>query len=672
MNQEIPTELAQGRYTVGASIGHGGMAEVHLGTDTRLGRQVAIKIMRADFAEDKTFLSRFRREAHSVAMLNNPNIVSIYDTGEELVEDADGETHNVPYIVMEYVKGQTLRDILKENGALSVHDTEQIMLGVLNALEYSHRMGIVHRDIKPGNIMISDQGVVKVMDFGIARAMDDSATTMTKSQGVVGTAQYLSPEQARGEEVDMRSDLYSAGCVLYEMLVGRPPFVGDSPVAIAYQHVSETATPPSQLVPGLPRVWDQIVANAMAKERQNRYATAAEFKNDILRVMSNQPLGDRTAVLDPNTQAALADAGPATQQFNPFTDTTGIGAQPVGNAEPSRAEARAKKAKKKKIIIWSVVAGLIALLALTFGIIQLIHHSEAQIGTVPTITEDMTEARAKQLVEKAGFVFKAEQDTDSSKAKGMFTRQSPQGDTKLKKGSTVKVWFSAGPAQSAVPDVQGMSQAQATATLKKAGFVVGSTTSEDSPTIEKDMITRTDPKIGSVQPKGSSIILYISTGRTTVPDVSGKPKDEAQKILTDMGFSLTIQTQSSSDIEKDSVISTDPAAGNTVDQKSMITLVISSGPDQVSLPSVASASTVADAMNMLANRGVTVTLANGTQSDYVHVKVTDANGKDITNGGTVDKGSTITVFGSKPVVDNGQPQTGENNSADKSGSHSGQ
>ena len=284
----------------------------------------------------------------------------------------------------------------------------------------------------------------------------------------------------------------------------------------------------------------------------------------------------------------------------------------------------------------------------------------------------MTEARAKQLVEKAGFVFKAEQDTDSSKAKGMFTRQSPQGDTKLKKGSTVKVWFSAGPAQSAVPDVQGMSQAQATATLKKAGFVVGSTTSEDSPTIEKDMITRTDPKIGSVQPKGSSIILYISTGRTTVPDVSGKPKDEAQKILTDMGFSLTIQTQSSSDIEKDSVISTDPAAGNTVDQKSMITLVISSGPDQVSLPSVASASTVADAMNMLANRGVTVTLANGTQSDYVHVKVTDANGKDITNGGTVDKGSTITVFGSKPVVDNGQPQTGENNSADKSGSHSGQ
>ena len=470
----------------------------------------------------------------------------------------------------------------------------------------------------------------------------------------------------------MRSDLYSAGCVLYEMLVGRPPFVGDSPVAIAYQHVSETATPPSQLVPGLPRVWDQIVANAMAKERQNRYATAAEFKNDILRVMSNQPLGDRTAVLDPNTQAALADAGPATQQFNPFTDTTGIGAQPVGNAEPSRAEARAKKAKKKKIIIWSVVAGLIALLALTFGIIQLIHHSEAQIGTVPTITEDMTEVRAKQLVEKAGFVFKAEQDTDSSKAKGMFTRQSPQGDTKLKKGSTVKVWFSAGPAQSAVPDVQGMSQAEATAALKKAGFVVGSTTSEDSPTIEKDMITRTDPKIGSVQPKGSSIILYISTGRTTVPDVSGKPKDEAQKILTDMGFSLTIQTQSSSDIAKDSAISTDPAAGNTVDQKSMITLVISSGPDQVSLPSVASASTVADAMNMLANRGVTVTLANGTQSDYVHVKVTDANGKDITNGGTVDKGSTITVFGSKPVVDNGQPQTGNNNSADKSGSHSGQ
>ena len=263
--------------------------------------------MRADFATDSIFLERFRREAHSVAQMNNPNIVNIYDSGEETVTTETGEIEHLPYLVMEYVKGQTLRDILKVNGALSQRDAEQVMMGVLNALEYSHRMGIIHRDIKPGNIMISEQGVVKVMDFGIARAIDDSAATMTQSQGVVGTAQYLSPEQARGESVDMRSDLYSAGCVLYEMLTGRPPFTGDSAVAIAYQHVSEVATPPSTIVPGLPKMWDSICAKAMAKDRQNRYATASEFKNDLLTFMNG--------------------GVPMAAAFNPLTDLTNMKAR---------------------------------------------------------------------------------------------------------------------------------------------------------------------------------------------------------------------------------------------------------------------------------------------------------------------------------------------------------
>lgn len=304
MNINMPTSLAGGRYQLGQLVGRGGMAEVHVATDTRLGRTVAVKIMRADFATDSIFLERFRREAHSVAQMNNPNIVNIYDSGEETVTTETGEIEHLPYLVMEYVKGQTLRDILKVNGALSQRDAEQVMMGVLNALEYSHRMGIIHRDIKPGNIMISEQGVVKVMDFGIARAIDDSAATMTQSQGVVGTAQYLSPEQARGESVDMRSDLYSAGCVLYEMLTGRPPFTGDSAVAIAYQHVSEVATPPSTIVPGLPKMWDSICAKAMAKDRQNRYATASEFKNDLLTFMNG--------------------GVPMAAAFNPLTDLTNM------------------------------------------------------------------------------------------------------------------------------------------------------------------------------------------------------------------------------------------------------------------------------------------------------------------------------------------------------------
>jgi serine/threonine protein kinase/beta-lactam-binding protein with PASTA domain len=686
MNQEIPQSLANGRYTIGPEIGHGGMAEVHLGTDTRLGRQVAIKIMRSDFAEDRTFLARFRREAHSVAMLNNPNIVSIYDTGEEATEDATGTRHLVPYIVMEYVKGQTLRDILKENGPLSPRDAEQIMLGMLNALEYSHRMGIIHRDIKPGNIMISDQGVVKVMDFGIARALDDSATQMTKSQGVVGTAQYLSPEQARGETVDMRSDLYSAGCVLYEMLTGRPPFTGDSPVAIAYQHVSEIATPPSELVPGLPKVWDQVCAKAMAKDKQNRYSTAAEFKRDIMAVMNGGHVmaAGFNPIADFNGQKASSGAadsdenpGETTQSFNPLPPEimpnglpngpadaqadTQAGQAPVATAEQSqsRAAQRARQQKRKKIIIWSCVAGAIALALLIWGIVTLVNRARVTTVSVPAITEEMSATRAEERITAAGLKFQRETDHNSSKPKGVVTRQTPPAGTKVPKGSTVTVWFSSGPASATVPNVKGMTQSEATARLRRAGFIVASTSTEDSATVEQDHVTRTDPAIASTQPKGTAIILFISTGRTSVPDVAGKSQDDAQKLLSDRGFSITVQPQANSKVAKGQAIGTNPAAGSTVDQKAMITLYISSGPDQVQLPGVSGAQTVGDAMNMLANRGVTVTLSNGTQSNYTNPTVKDQNGKDITNGGTVDKDSTVTISGTKPA-DNSGDGSGDN------------
>jgi len=378
MSTSMPTALAGGRYQLGQLIGRGGMAEVHVALDTRLGRTVAVKIMRADLANDDIFLARFRREAHAVAQMNNPNIVNIYDSGEELVSSESGDTERLPYIVMEYVKGQTLRDIIKVNGALSQRDCEQVLLGVLNALDYSHRMGIIHRDIKPGNIMISEQGVVKVMDFGIARALDDSAATMTQSQGVVGTAQYLSPEQARGETVDMRSDLYSAGCVLYEMLTGRPPFTGDSAVAIAYQHVSEVATPPSAVVPGLPKMWDSICAKAMAKDRQNRYATASEFKTDILTYMNGgvpvaaafNPLTDLsnmkarkeaerdlpTTPVEPQQQPTQA-FNPVTGQFEQIPPANGANSAALQSRAQQRAAA-AKAKKRKKIIIGSVIAVL--------------------------------------------------------------------------------------------------------------------------------------------------------------------------------------------------------------------------------------------------------------------------------------------------------------------------
>src|ERR1700712_1953606 len=277
-----------GRYEVGELLGRGGMAEVRKGTDVRLGRTVAIKRLRTDLASDATFQARFRREAQSAASLNHPAIVSVYDTGEEM--STDGSNVAQPYIVMEYVAGRTLRDIIREGRKILPERALEITSGVLAALDYSHRAGIIHRDIKPGNVMLTPSGDVKVMDFGIARAVSDASSTMTQTAAVVGTAQYLSPEQARGENVDSRSDVYSTGCLLYELLTGRPPFVGDSPVAVAYQHVREQAPPPSSLDEDLTPELDAIVMKSLAKSVGDRYPSAAAMKADIDRYLAGKPV----------------------------------------------------------------------------------------------------------------------------------------------------------------------------------------------------------------------------------------------------------------------------------------------------------------------------------------------------------------------------------------------
>ena len=280
--------LVGGRYALGELLGRGGMAEVRKGTDTRLGRVVAVKRLRTDLASDVTFQARFRREAQSSASLNHPAIVAVYDTGEEQATDGSGVSQ--PYIVMEFVAGRTLRDILREGRKILPERALEITSGVLSALDYSHRAGIIHRDIKPGNVMLTPSGDVKVMDFGIARAMSDASSTMTQTAAVVGTAQYLSPEQARGEPVDSRSDVYSAGCLLYELLTGRPPFVGDSPVAVAYQHVREPAAPPSDHDTEVAPEVDAIVMKSLAKRVEDRYQSAAAMRSDIERYLAGHPV----------------------------------------------------------------------------------------------------------------------------------------------------------------------------------------------------------------------------------------------------------------------------------------------------------------------------------------------------------------------------------------------
>ncbi len=649
MSSSVPTSLANGRYQLGQLVGRGGMAEVRVALDKRLGRTVAIKIMRSDLANDEIFLTRFRREAHSVAQMNNPNIVNIYDSGEETIVNDSGRTERVPYLVMEYVKGQTLRDIIKANGPLSQRDAEQVMLGVLNALEYSHRMGIIHRDIKPGNIMISDQGVVKVMDFGIARALDDSAATMTQSQGVVGTAQYLSPEQARGETVDMRSDLYSAGCVLYEMLTGRPPFTGDSAVAIAYQHVSEAATPPSAVIPGLPKMWDNICAKAMAKDRQNRYATATEFKNDILTFMNGgvpiaATFNQLTDLANPATRTGgetatqvLTPPQVATQTnpvmpttTNPFVETEG----------ETRAQQReAEQQRKKKRIIIAVVAAIVAIAAICGIVFALTHSKKTQMVTVPTFSSSTTEAGAEAKLEAVGLKIKVETDTNSTEPKGTFTKQSPAGGKKVAVGSTVKVWFSAGPSTGTVPDVSGKSQDDARSTLEAAGFkVAASTQTEDSDTVAKDNVTRTSPAAGSKQSKGTTILLYISSGMTKVPDgLVGQSKDTVLKTLQERGFNTSVEEENSDTVPSGAVTRLDPVPGTSIEQGSTINVYVSKGKEQVTVPSVVGA-TYASAKATLEGLGFTV--SNSTQG----AKDTDlVTAQNPTAGTQADKGATITL-----------------------------
>ena len=294
------------RYEVGDLLGRGGMAEVHLGRDTRLGRVVAIKLLRVDLARDPVFQARFRREAQSAAALNHPAIVAVYDTGEEQVVDASGSLVALPYIVMEYVEGRTLRDLLRGGIPLDIGLALELTSGVLSALDYSHRAGIVHRDIKPANVMLTPAGDVKVMDFGIARALADSSVTMTQTQAVIGTAQYLSPEQARGETVDARSDLYSAGCLLFELVTGRPPFMADSPVAVAYQHVREAPPRPSDLNPAIPENLDRVILHSLLKDRESRYQTAAEFKADVDNVRAGRQVLAPPPGIDPQVDPRSA------------------------------------------------------------------------------------------------------------------------------------------------------------------------------------------------------------------------------------------------------------------------------------------------------------------------------------------------------------------------------
>jgi len=514
--------LLGGRYELDGVVGRGGMAEVYRARDIRLDRIVAVKTLRDDLARDQTFQARFRREAQSAASLNHPSIVAVYDTGEDMV----GHTP-VPYIVMEYVDGRTLRDLLRDDRRLLPERALEITDGVLRALDYSHRNGIVHRDIKPGNVMLTRTGDVKVMDFGIARAVSDAQATMTQTAQVIGTAQYLSPEQARGERVDARSDLYSTGCLLYELLTGRPPFTGDSPVAIAYQHVRENPIPPSRVDPEIPPWADSIVLKAMAKDPGDRYQSAGEMRNDIQRALQGMPVAAPTRF----------DSYQGTRRMGQQTQMAGAtGAIPPYDYGPD--DDRPGGRKKWPWIVAVVAAALIVIAGLIWGL-NYVSSSGGNIA-VPNVV-GQTQAQAQKAIVAAGLVPSVVDKTSSSVHKGDVISTSPPFGTKLAKNSTVKLFVSAGPALVKVPHVVGENENAATSQLENAGFQV-SEKSQPNSTAPQGQVVSQSPKAGTQVSKGALITIYVSGGGTQVPSVVGDPVATAQQILSGAGFNVVTKT----------------------------------------------------------------------------------------------------------------------------------
>ncbi len=436
--------LLGGRYELGPVLGRGGMAEVRRARDLRLGRDVAIKQLRVDLASDPTFQARFRREAQAAAGLNHPNIVAVYDTGEE--PDPASGVH-VPYIVMELVEGHTLRDVLRDGRKILPAKALEFTQGVLDALGYSHKAGIVHRDIKPANVMLTTGGVVKVMDFGIARAVADTSATMTQTAAVIGTAQYLSPEQARGETVDARSDIYSAGCLLYELLVGRPPFQGDSPVSVAYQHVREQPVPPSQLDPEITPGMDAITLKALAKDPADRYQTAAAMRADISRLLAGQEVTARVPVAPIPVPVGATTLAPA----SPASDATS-----VLSADEHHTASRVYETSKPRRR-WGLLAFILALVlaATGIGVFYLVQANQVETVTVPWVV-DRRESEAIDALTQAKLQPRVVQVTGpDDTTKGRVTKQS-LFDTKVQIGTEVVITVNVGPTKGVIPAVKGM------------------------------------------------------------------------------------------------------------------------------------------------------------------------------------------------------------------------
>ena len=655
MAQPMAHRLA-GRYEVRSLIGRGGMAEVHLGFDTRLSRVVAIKMLRRDLALDSIFQARFRREAQSAASLNHPNIVAVYDTGEEIVSDATNRSLAIPYIVMEYVEGHTVKELISDGTAVPINEAIEIVSGVLSALQYSHANHLVHRDIKPGNIMLTPEGKVKVMDFGIARALTDSQATMTQTNAVVGTAQYLSPEQARGETVDERSDLYSTGVVLFELLTGRPPFKGDSAVAVAYQHVEQIPPTPSSILSDIPDSLDRVVLKALAKNRDDRYRSAAEMLSDLQRVARGMDVGAPPAdswATEVLPSAGLVGARAAVPAATSTVSAPAAGVSSTSTSLPavsSDGDAASKAAaarKRRTAIIMTLV--VIALL-LIGGSVWALSRSAAtpEAVSVPNVV-GLSQADAKSQIEAAGLEWELNPEKVASDTveKDSVASTDPAGGAQAEKGSTVRVTISSGPDSVTLPDnLVGMSPDDARQAVEALGLKWEVNSSKvASDTVAEGKVAQTNPSPGSKVKAGQTITAYLSSGsdQVEVPDLVGMSQDQARSALKAVGLELGNVTTVDSDKDKDRIVSQDPETGSKVKKGTTIAVSISTGKAaQVEIPTVVGVSRE-DAEAQLKALGLTVTVeeVSGSQPSGQVTAVEPGEGSK------VDKNSTVKLKVSK-------------------------
>lgn len=535
--------MVSDRYHLRQSIGSGGMSEVYEAEDSVLGRTVAIKTLRPDMARDVNFRERFRREAQNSGKLNHPNIVAVFDTGEK---DVDGLM--VPYIVMEYVQGRTLRDIVREDGPMSVAEAARVLKPVAEALQSSHEAGIIHRDIKPANIMLTNTGQVKVMDFGIARALDDSTSAMTQTSAVIGTAQYLSPEQARGKPADARSDVYALGCVMYETVTGRTPFEGETPFAVAYQHVQEDPTPPSELIDeeltererlGV----DAVVLTAMAKHPADRYQSAWEMGDDLDRLAQGQlPEAARSHVND---------------EDHPTTMVAPVAAQhraPVASTRPSEDEESGSGLKWLAALLAASLIAIIGYFAWDFWDSSRQEAREreqeqqeaaqrANMVTVPKVANRPRNEAVEEL-EKLGLLVTVNEEPSPDVPRGKVIRVNPAEGSELQKNSSVTLTVSSGKEVTEVPDITGMKLDEATTALEEAGLELNTDVEQVNDEAPAGEIISQNPAGGAQLSKGSKVRVTVSKGQkeVSVPDVSGMDRDRAVDMLSSMDFDVTVHS----------------------------------------------------------------------------------------------------------------------------------